>query len=67
MKKILYINDVTFTSGSGEITHTVGILNALDRAGVNVTYLTFERNRKILLEYGLSTNINVVYLSLIHI
>ncbi len=61
MKKILYINDVTFTSGSGEITHTVGILNALDRAGVNVTYLTFERNRKILLEYGLSTNINVVY------
>ena len=61
MKNILYINDVTFTSGSGEITHTVGVLNALDRLGFEITYLTFENNKKILLEYGLSTNINVLY------
>lgn len=61
MKKILYINDVKFTSGSGEVTHTVGILNALSRSGVSITYPTFQFNKEILSEYGLSRDINVIY------
>jgi|TARA_Y100000296_G_scaffold86871_1_gene128355 glycosyltransferase involved in cell wall biosynthesis len=61
VKKVLYINDVIFASGSGEVTHTVGILNALERAGVSITYLTFQCNKEILLNYGLSSNIHVLY------
>lgn len=57
--KILYVNDVLFSGSSGELTHTVGILNALASNEVEITYLTLQENVEILKRSGLIEKVHL--------
>lgn len=60
MISIIYVNDVVFSRSSGELTHTVGILNSLSRKGLNVDFVTREENLDLLQEMRLNTDINII-------
>lgn len=61
-KKICYLNDVVFSGSSGELTHTVGLLNALVKRNHEVTYITFDVNSDILSEYNISEKVKVNFI-----
>lgn len=60
MKRILYINDVIFSNTSGELTHTVGILNALSNKNIYIDYIVLEENIKILKQEGIDSRISLI-------
>jgi hypothetical protein len=59
---IVYVNDVLFSRASGELTHTVGFLNAMVKKGFDIKYLTYSANKHLLKEYGLSSDIDITYI-----
>ena len=60
-QNLIYINDIVFSSHSGEISHTVGLLNALANQ-CQITFPTPSSNRQLLAERGIDDlNIRIRY------
>lgn len=59
--KILYLNDVHFGVSSGELSHTVGFLNALSEYK-EINFITHRSNKPILSSRGLSEHVNLIFI-----
>jgi glycosyltransferase involved in cell wall biosynthesis len=58
---LIYINDSRFSKSSGELSHTVGLLNALSKKS-SILYPTHSQNKSLLKERGIDEkSINIRY------